>query len=149
MEIKEIQNNPSVNFEYIIIDTLEVGIELKSFEIKQIALKKCNIKGSFCKIIKGEVILFDMNIEQYKDAVFYDKIEPKRQRKILMHKKQIKRWKQEMDLNQHYSIVPQKIYINSEGRCKILMCLCKGKKLHDKRNSIKDRDISRKVKNDF
>lgn len=149
MEIKEIQYNKSANFEYQFIDTLEVGIELKSYEIKQIALKKCNIKGSFCKIVKGEMFLFDMNIETYSDAVFYERIDPKRPRKLLMHKKQIKRWKQEMELNQHLTIVPIKIYINENGKCKLMIALAKGKKLNDKRNSIKDRDQSRKVKDEF
>lgn len=141
--MKQIQVNKKAYFDYEILSQLEVGIELQSYEIKQIVNKKCNIKGSFAKIIKGEVFLFDMNIEKYNDAVFYIEIPENRTRKLLLHKKQIMKFYNEIHLNQHYTLVPLEIYINDNGLCKLELALVKGKKEYEKRNSIKEKDIKR------
>jgi len=137
-----IQLNKSINFEYKILDELEVGIELKSYEIKQIVSKKCNIKGSFAKIVNNEIFLFDMNIPVYENAVFFEKLDPKRPRKLLLHKKQIKKWAQEMKVNQSMTLVPKDIYLKN-GKCKLTLCLVSGKKLYDKRQDKKEKDIKR------
>jgi SsrA-binding protein len=137
------QKNRSITFEYEILSSIEAGIELKSYEIKQIASNHCNIKGSFAKIINNEVFLFDMHIPVYAQAVFYERLDEKRVRKLLLHKKQIKKLHNEMKVNQALTLVPADIYINDKGKCKLTLCLCKGKKLHDKRADIKERDIKR------
>jgi SsrA-binding protein len=137
-----IQENKSITFEYEILDSLEVGIVLKSYEIKQISLKKVNLKGSFAKIVKSEMFIFGVHIPVYENAVFYEKLEETRTRKLLLHKKQIKKWEQEIKVNQHLTIIPKDIYINN-GKCKLTLCLCKGKKLHDKRQDLKEKDNAR------
>lgn len=138
-----IQKNKSITFEYEILSQLEVGIELKSYEVKQIAANLCNIKGSFAKIINSEMFLFDMHIPVYGQAVFYERLEEKRTRKLLLHKKQITRLFNEMKVNQHLTLVPSEIYINDKGRCKLTLCLCKGKKMYDKRADKKEKDIKK------
>jgi SsrA-binding protein len=142
--MKEIQLNKKAYFDFEVLSSLEVGIVLESYEIKQIVDKKCNIKGSFAKIINGnEVFLFDMHIERYANAVFYTPIDEKRTRKLLLHKKEIKKILEIMKVNQHLTLVPLKLYINDSGKCKILLGLCKGKKDYDKRLVIKERDLKR------
>ena len=138
-----IQKNKSITFEYEILSQLEAGIELKSYEVKQIASNLCNIKGSFAKIINGEIFLFDMHIPVYEQSVFYERLEEKRARKLLLHKKQITRLFNEMKVNQHLTLVPSEIYINDKGKCKLTLCLVSGKKLYDKRASQKEKDIKR------
>lgn len=141
--MKEIQLNKKAYFDFEVLSSLEVGIVLESYEIKQIVDKKCNIKGSFAKIINNEVFLFDMHIERYANAVFYTPIDEKRTRKLLLHKKEIKKILEIMKVNQHLTLVPLKLYINDSGKCKILLGLCKGKKDYDKRLVIKERDLKR------
>jgi SsrA-binding protein len=138
-----IQKNKSITFEYEILSVLEVGIELKSYEVKQIASNLCNIKGSFAKIINGEVFLFDMHIPVYSQSVFYERLEEKRVRKLLLHKKQIRRLFNEMKVNQSLTLIPSEIYINDKGKCKLTLCLCKGKKLYDKRADQREKDIKK------
>lgn len=139
--MKLIQENKKVNFSYHILERLEVGIALESYEIKQVVDKKCDIKQSFAKIVKGEVILFEMNIQKYDSAVFYYPLEEKRARKLLLHKREIKNFAERLKLEQHLTLVPYKIYINDKGLCKLELCLCKGKKEYDKRDAIKQRDL--------
>jgi SsrA-binding protein len=141
--MKEIQTNKKAFFDYEILSKLEVGIELQSYEIKQIVNKKCNIKGSFAKIINNEVFLFGMHIEKFDNAVFYISIEEARTRKLLLHKKEIKRLVEEIKLNQHLTLIPLAVYINDLGKAKITLGLCKGKKDYDKRQTIKEKDIKR------
>jgi SsrA-binding protein len=138
-----VQKNKSITFEYEILSVLEVGIELKSYEVKQIASNLCNIKGSFAKIINGEVFLFDMHIPVYSQSVFYERLEEKRVRKLLLHKKQIRRLFNEMKVNQSLTLIPSEIYINDKGKCKLTLCLCKGKKLYDKRADQREKDIKK------
>ena len=143
-----IQTNKKAYFDYEIISSLEVGIELYSYEIKQIVNKLCNIKGSFAKIINDEIFLFDMNIEKYPQAVFYIELDPKRSRRLLLKKKEIKNLHSEMKTNQHLTLVPLEIYINDNSKCKLLLGLCKGKKNYDKKETIKERDINRDISRD-
>ncbi len=142
----ELQYNKKINFDYEILHSLEVGIELISYEIKQIVNKKSNIKGSFARIVDGEIFLFDMQIQRFENAVFYIPIDEKRVRKLLLHKKQIKQLANEIKVNQHLTLIPSNIYINDKGKCKLTLCLCKGKKNYDKRESIKQKDLDRSLR---
>lgn len=139
--MKEIQYNKKLSFDYTVLKKLEVGIVLQSYEIKQIVNKKCNIKNSFAKIVKNEVFLFDMNIERYENAVFYEKLDEKRPRKLLLHKREIKKLNEELILNNGLTLVPLRIYINDNGICKLELSLCKGKNNFDKRQTLKEKDI--------
>lgn len=147
--MKEIQTNKKVYYEYEILQTLEVGIELQSYEIKQIVNKLCNIKDSFAKIINGEVFLFGMHIQKFDNAVFYINIDEKRVRKLLLHKKQITKLYNELKLNQSLTLVPTRIYINDKGRCKLELALAKGKKEYQKKDTIKQKDIQKQLGRDY
>lgn len=141
--MKEIQVNKKAYYDYSVIKSFEAGIMLQSYEIKQIAQNKCNINGSFARVVNGEVFLFGMNIQRYENAVFYEPIDEKRDRKLLLHKKQINYLYTEIKTNQNLTIVPLKLYINDNGLCKLELALVKGKKEFDKRDAIKERDLKR------
>ena len=137
----DITTNKSINYDYNIIYRLEAGIVLESYEIKQIVNKLCNIKGSFARIINNEVILFNMHIEKYNNAVFYINMDETRNRKLLLHKKEIRKISEMLKLHQHYTIVPYKIYTNDKGIAKLDLCVVQGKKNYQKKASIKEKDI--------
>jgi SsrA-binding protein len=141
--MKMIQQNRHATYDYEVISKLEVGIMFESYEVKQVTQHKCNIKTSFAKIINNEVFLFDMHIPKYENAAFYVKLEETRSRKLLLHKKEMNKLKQELAKNQGYTLIPLSIYVNQKGLVKLELGLCKGKKDYDKRQSIKERDIKR------
>lgn len=138
-----IQENKKARFDYSVEESIECGIELVSYEIKSISAGNLNLKTSFAKIVKNEVFIFDMHVKRLESAVQYLKIEEYRPRKLLLHKKQIQKLKETIQKNQGYTLVPLSIYFNDSGKCKVQLGLCKGKKLHDKRASLKEKDLKR------
>jgi SsrA-binding protein len=138
---KILQQNKRATFDYDILLKLEAGIVLQSYEIKQIINKKFSIQKSFARIINNEIFLFGMNIQKYVDAVFYVDVAEERDRKLLLHKKEIRKLANEIKFNQHLTIVPLDIYINTNGLCKLTLALCKGKTNYDKRHDLKEKDI--------
>lgn len=135
--------NKRARFEYELIEQFEAGIVLTGTEIKSIRLSKASITESFCQIIEGELFVINMQIDEYKFGTFYNhKI--KRERKLLLHKKEINKLERKLK-DAGNTIVPLKLYINDSGKAKLLISLARGKKLHDKRESIKDRDNKRNL----
>lgn len=143
MEI--IQKNKKAYHDYFILDELEAGIKLKGSEIKSIRLGNANLKGSFCKLVKGEIFLFDSHISRFEHQNVFDTFEETRERKLLLNKKEIRKWEKELKFNQGYSIVPLSIYINDRNLCKLKIALVKGKKNYDKREAQKEKDINLKL----
>ena len=135
--------NREAKYKYFIEDEIECGISLVGTEIKSIRDGKCNIKDSYAIIRNNEVMVLNMHINEYKEGNLFNH-EPKRTRKLLLHKKEIKKLYDEVK-NGGYTLIPLSIYIKN-GKCKILVGLCKGKKLYDKRESIKKRDLERENK---
>lgn len=134
---KLIHKNKKAYFDYEIIEDLEVGIMLKGCEIKSIRNSNVNLKGSFAKIIKGECFVFDMHVSKYENINSWDKnIEEKRERKLLLNKSEIIKYKSKLE-ELGYSLIPLNIYINQKNKCKMTLGLCKGKKLYDKRETLK------------
>lgn len=135
--------NRKANFDYFIEDTIEAGISLKGTEVKSIRQGKANIKDSYAIIKNDEIFLLNAHISLYDEGNKFNH-EEKRTRKLLMHKKQILKLKNKIEL-EGYTLVPLKIYFVKQ-RVKILIGLAKGKKNYDKRETIKLRDIEREMR---
>lgn len=135
--------NKKARFEYEILEEIESGIVLTGTEIKSLRSSKASITEAFCQFINGELYIINMLIDEYKLGTFYNhKI--KRERKLLLHKRELSKWeKKTKDVG--ITIIPLKLYINANGKAKLLISLARGKKLFDKRESIKDRENKRNL----
>lgn len=135
--------NRSARHEYFIEDTLECGIELRGNEVKSIREGKASIKEAWVAVENGELFIKQMHITQWKTANQYD-VDEKRDKKLLAHKNEINklgiRVKQD-----GYTLIPLKIYFNDRGKCKVLLGVCKGKHLYDKRQSSKEKTAKREI----
>lgn len=142
--MKIISKNKKANFEYEIIKKYEAGIVLNGNEIKSIRLGNVSIAESFCKInYQNEVHILNMHIANFEKGNNYTKFDEKQTRKLLLHKKEILKIKQSLQL-EGYSLIPTIIYLKG-NLCKVEIALAKGKKLHDKRQTMKDRDVKRQL----
>lgn len=140
-----IANNKKAYHEYFIIEELQAGISLTGPEVKSLRQKKCNLKGSFCRIMKSEIWLFDAHISHYEYAQGFTTKDEVRTRKLLLKRKEIDKLQEKLKLEQHLTIVPLSIYFNDDGKVKLKIALCKGKKLYDKRASEKEKTITRDI----
>lgn len=134
--------NRKARFNYFIIEELECGIELKGTEIKSIRLGKVSINDAYARVKNGEVFLTNMFISKYKEGNIFNHDE-RRERKLLLHKKEILKISKLIEIN-HYTLIPLKLYFK-KNKAKILLGVCKGKKLYDKRETIKNRDLERSM----
>lgn len=135
--------NKKAYFDYFILKELEAGISLKGTEIKSIKDGKVQLKDSFVRIKNDEAYVINLFISKYEQGNQFNH-EETRTRKLLLHKKQIKDLKKEVEQG-GLSIVPLKMYLKNQ-KAKLLIGLVKGKKLYDKREAIKKRDLNREVK---
>ena len=136
-----IKNNRA-RFEFEILDQFTAGIVLTGTEIKSIRNNKASIAESFCEFNeKEELFAVNMYIEEYAFGTRFNH-RPRGSRKLLLNRKELKKLNKEVK-NTGLTIVPLKLYINEKGFAKILIALAKGKKLYDKRETIKDRDNKR------
>lgn len=139
--------NRKARFDYEILKTFEAGIQLNGNEIKSILNKKCSILESYISIDNNEAFLKQSYIK-CDDLSFYGKFEETRIRKLLLHKKEIKYLKDELKLNNHYTIVPLDIHLSEakkNKKVKLTIALVRGKNNYDKRQTIKERDIKRQM----
>lgn len=136
MEIK----NKKANFDYFIEDTIECGIELKGTEIKSLRKGSADLRDTFALIRNGEVYVLNMYIAKYEEGNQFNHQE-RRTRKLLLHKREIRKLKEKIERD-GYSLVPIKIYFVN-NKAKVLLGVAKGKKLYDKRETIKERDLKR------
>jgi SsrA-binding protein len=139
--IKVVAENRKARFNYAIEDTLEAGIALTGTEVKSIRNGKTTISESYADPKGGEIWLVNANIPEYLQANRFNH-EPRRPRKLLLHKKQINRLIGAVE-REGMTLIPLKLYFNERGRAKLQLALAKGKKLHDKRETEKKRDWSR------
>jgi len=141
---KSILTNRKAYRDYQVLESLECGIELKGSEVKSLRAGKINLNDSFARIEKGEVFLHNAHISPYAEASYLN-VEPDRTRRLLLHKGQIA--KIEGKLTQKgLTLIPLKVYFNDRGFVKLELALCKGKKLYDKRDSIKRRETDLAVR---
>lgn len=134
--------NRKARFNYEIIDTIECGIELKGTEIKSIRNGKANIKDSYGIIKNNEVFILNMHISPYENGGVFNHDET-RTRKLLLHKKEILKLKNKLDL-EGFTLIPLKVYFVG-NKAKVELGLCRGKKMYDKRESMKKRDVEREL----
>jgi len=137
---KIIAANKKARHDYFITDEFEAGIVLLGTEVKALREGQCNLKDSYARVKNGEVFVYQMHISPYAFA-YYDNHEPLRTRKLLLHKAEIKRITRKIN-EKGLSLIPLRIYF-SNGKVKMVLGLAKGKKLYDKRETIKDRDARR------
>lgn len=139
---KTISMNKKAKHDYFIIESFEAGIELVGTEVKSIRQGGVNLKDSWCSIDNGEMFVKGMHISPYEKGNIFNK-DPFRVRKLLLHKKEIMRLlglvKQDS-----YTLIPISMYFKG-SRVKVQIGLCKGKKLHDKRDDIAKRDAKREI----
>ncbi len=135
--------NKRARFEYELLDEIEAGIVLTGTEIKSLRSSKASITESFCQIIDGELYIINMLIDEYKLGTFYNH-KTKRERKLLLHKRELEKFERKLK-DAGNTIIPLKLYINDKGKAKVLISLARGKKLYDKRESIKDRENKRNL----
>ncbi len=141
--IKIISTNRKASFNYFLSDFTECGIELKGTEIKSLRVHACTIGDAYVVIRDEEAEIINMHINPYEQGNIFNH-DPLRTRKLLLHKKEI-RYFMEQAKKGGYAIIPTKVYFK-KGRCKVEIALGKGKKNYDKRETIKKRDIDRKIK---
>ena len=132
--------NKKAYFNYFIDSEIESGIVLKGTEIKSIKKGSINITDSFVRIKNNEAYIINMLIDKYDEGNIFNH-EPTRERKLLLHKKEIKKL-QELTSKDGYTLIPIKIYLKN-NKAKLLIGIAKGKKLYDKRQTIKKRDLER------
>jgi len=134
--------NRQATFNYYIEETYEVGIVLKGTEIKSIKQGKANLKDSYAVIKNGECFLLNMHISAYENGSIFNH-EETRTRKLLLHKKEILKLKDKIDLN-GYTLIPLKLYFK-KNKAKIELGLGKGKKNYDKRQSLKEKSMNKEI----
>lgn len=145
---KPIVTNRKAYRDYEVLESLESGIELKGSEVKSLRASLVNLNDSFARFEEKEIFLYNAHISHYAEASYLN-VDTDRRRRLLLHKNQIERIIGKLT-QKGLTLIPLKIYFNDRGFAKIELGLCKGKKLYDKRESIKrketDRQMRREVK---
>ncbi len=143
---KIIAQNKKARFNYSVEDTIECGIALEGTEVKSVKEGSVSFADSFALIEKGEVWMQNFHISPYAYSTVFSH-DPDRKKKLLLHKDEIKRLTRKVD-EKGYTLVPLDFYLKN-GRVKVTLGVCKGKKLYDKRADIKERDVNRELSREF
>jgi SsrA-binding protein len=139
---KEITANRKAFHEYFVLERYEAGIELAGTEVKSIRAGNVNLKDSFCTIKNGEIFIRGMHISPYEQGNIFNK-DPVRPRRLLMHKREIMKLNATI-MQDGVALIPLSLYFK-DSRVKVELGLCKGKKLHDKRDSEAERQSKRDI----
>ncbi len=142
--MKQYASNKKAYHDYHILDKLEAGISLIGSEAKAIRSARINLKDGFVRIINGEAFVFGMHVSHLSTAVAAYKPSETRDRKLLLHKKQILKLTQRVK-EDGLTIVPISVYANDRNKIKIEIALAKGKQQHDKRESMKEKDAKLEI----
>lgn len=140
--MKILAQNKKANFSYFIEDKYEAGIALTGTEVKSIRQGKANLKESYAQITNGELFLHGCHISPYEQGNIYN-VDPLRVRKLLMHRREIDQLQGKIN-EKGYTLVPLSMYLK-DGKVKLSLGLGKGKKLHDKRDTIAKKDADRRM----
>lgn len=140
--VKQIAQNRKAFHDYFVLDRFEAGIELCGTEVKSIRAGAVNMKDSFCTVTKGELFVRGMHISPYENGNIFNR-DPVRARRLLMHKREIMRLNSRI-MQEGVALIPLSLYWK-DGNVKLELGLCKGKKLHDKRDSEAERQAKRDI----
>lgn len=135
--------NKKATYEYFLLEEFTAGIVLSGTEIKSIRKGKVSLVDSYCSFINNELFLKNSHIAEYEFGNLNNH-EPKRDRKLLLNKKELRKIQKKIK-EKGLTVIPVNMFINKEGFCKVTISIAKGKKLHDKVNSIKEKDIKRDI----
>jgi len=135
--------NKKAFFEYEIIESLDAGIQLAGTEIKSIRSGKANLTDSYCQFLNNELYVKNLHISEYELGTCNNHI-AKRDRKLLLQKRELQKWQRKIK-ETGLTIIPLKLYINEKGMAKLEIALCRGKKIYDKRESIREKDNQREM----
>ena len=140
--VKEITSNRKTYHEYFVLERFEAGIELAGTEVKSIRAGNVNLKDAFCTVKNGELFIRGMHVSPYEQGNIFNK-DPVRPRRLLMHKREIMKLNARV-MQDGVALIPLSLYFK-DSRVKVELGLCKGKKLHDKRDSEADRQSKRDI----
>ena len=140
---KTITQNKKAHHDYFVLESYEAGIELCGTEVKSLRAGKVNLKDSWCNIVDGEIFVNGMHISPYDHGNIFNR-DPRRPRKLLMHKREIRKLIGYTTLK-GLTLVPLKMYINGSGLAKVEIAVARGKKEYDKRHDIAKRDADRRM----
>ncbi len=140
--VKIVVQNRRARHDYFIQETWEAGIELRGTEVKSLRMGKCNLKDSFAQVKNGEMLVQGMHISPYENGNIFN-TDPMRPKRLLMHKAEIRKAQQSV-MQQGLALIPLSVYLK-DGRMKMELALCKGKKLYDKRDDMARRDAKRDI----
>lgn len=143
---KIIAENRKARFDYFIEETYECGIALEGTEVKSVKNGNISFPDSFAEIKDGEVWVKNFHISEYAYSSIFNH-NPDRPKKLLLHKEEIKRLNRKVE-EKGYTLIPIEFYLKN-GRVKVALGVCKGKKQYDKRATIKDRDLNRELQREF
>lgn len=140
--------NRRARFEYEILERVEAGIELTGCEVKSIRLGQASLNEVYAAVIRGQVFLKGMHIKPYEEGNFGNHADPYRERRLLLNRKEIDKLGGAVS-QQGLTLVPLKLYFTKKGWAKVELGLCRGKKTHDKRATIKERDLGREMRREM
>ena len=135
--------NRRASFEYFLVEELTAGIVLTGTEIKSLRDGKASINDAFCVFKGNELYVLNMHIAEYTYGTYLNH-QPKRERKLLLNKREIKKWQGKVK-EKGFTIVPIMLHINEKGFAKLNIALAKGKHSYDKRESLKEKDLKREM----
>ena len=135
--------NRQAGFEYELLDKYTAGMVLMGTEIKSIREGKANLQDGYCYLNNGELFVKGINITPYAEGTHYNH-DATRERKLLLKRSEIKKLESKVE-EKGYTLVPTRLFINERGLAKLEIAVARGKKLHDKRDSIKERDAKREL----
>lgn len=140
---KVVADNRQARFRYEILETYEAGIELKGTEVKSIRESKVNLRDGYALIRSGEAWLLNVHVSPYERSSDYFNHDPRRTRRLLLHKQEIRKLIGKVE-QEGLTLIPLKMYLK-RGLVKLSIALCKGKKIHDKREALKERQDKREM----
>ena len=144
--MKLVANNKKAYHDYFVDEKIEAGLVLHGTEVKSLRMGKCSIKESFIRIENGEMFVYGMHISPYEKGNIFNK-DPLRVKKLLLHKSEINKLTGKIK-EKGFTIVPLQVYFK-EGKAKMEIGLCRGKKLYDKRQDIAKKDMKREAEKEF
>ena len=144
--MKLVANNKKAYHDYFVDEKIEAGLVLHGTEVKSLRMGKCSIKESFIRIENGEMFVYGMHISPYEKGNIFNK-DPLRVKKLLLHKSEINKLTGKIK-EKGFTIVPLQVYFK-DGKAKMEIGLCRGKKLYDKRQDIAKKDMKREAEKEF